>query len=222
MVTNTYEAFFQIDKVMFSDLVQKRPTRISTRTSGKTGAFSNRSEPTANTTEPSGGEGPTKKTLKYVGAADDPEIAKRAEAFQRTKIGYRARRELAAKLRRAGYPAPPHMEGLVVNELARAGLFRLRATLVGSMAYQTYSGVLGVKLPDELVTTEDMDKFYGISISIDESMPNIEEILKRWIRHLRPHSPPMKPSCSAVLPMPPASRSNSSHQTVATRTTPPD
>ncbi|WP_439366229.1 hypothetical protein ACNJYD_10245 [Bradyrhizobium sp. DASA03005] len=34
------------------------------------------------------------------------------------------------------------MEGLVVNELARAGLFPLRATLVGSMAYQTYSGVV--------------------------------------------------------------------------------
>ncbi len=69
-------------------------------------------------------------------------------------------------MRRAGYPAPPHMEGIVVNELARAGLFRLRATLVGSMAYRTYSGVVGLKLPDELVTTEDMDiaKFYGISI----------------------------------------------------------
>ncbi|WP_439402714.1 GSU2403 family nucleotidyltransferase fold protein [Bradyrhizobium sp. DASA03068] len=49
------------------------------------------------------------------------------------------------------------MEGLVVNELARAGLFRLRATLVGSMTYRTYSGVVGLKLPDELVTTEDMD-----------------------------------------------------------------
>ncbi|TFV48259.1 GSU2403 family nucleotidyltransferase fold protein [Bradyrhizobium niftali] len=40
------------------------------------------------------------------------------------------------------------MEGLVVSELARAGLFRLRATLVGSMAYQTYSGILGVRLDD--------------------------------------------------------------------------
>ncbi|MEY9590924.1 hypothetical protein ABIA06_003215 [Bradyrhizobium yuanmingense] len=73
------------------------------------------------------------------------------------------------------------MEGFVVSELARAKLFRLRATLVGSMAYQTYSGVLGVRLPDELVTTEHMDiaKFYGISISIDESMPDIEQILKK-------------------------------------------
>ncbi|MEY9104351.1 hypothetical protein ABH994_005500 [Bradyrhizobium yuanmingense] len=49
------------------------------------------------------------------------------------------------------------------------------------MAYRTYSGVVGLKLPDELATTEDMDiaKFYGISIWIDESMPDIEEILKK-------------------------------------------
>jgi len=49
------------------------------------------------------------------------------------------------------------------------------------MAYQTYSGVLGAKLPGELATTEDMDiaRFYGISISIDESMHDIGEILKK-------------------------------------------
>ncbi len=116
-----------------------------------------------------------------MGPADDPEIVRRVETFERTKIGYRARRELAAKLRRAGYPSAPHLEGLVISELAKAGLFRLRATVVGSVAYRTYSGTLGVKLPDELITTEDVDiaKLYGISISIDETMPDIETVLKK-------------------------------------------
>jgi hypothetical protein len=178
--------FSNIDQVIFSDLVQKATDADFDENFPENGTFlkqkrANREYYYYKAYEASGGEGPTKTSLKYVGPADDPEIAKRAEAFQRTKIGYRVRRELAAKLRRAGYPAPPRMEGLVVNELARAGLFRLRATLVGSMAYQTYSGVLGVRLPDELVTTEDMDiaKFYGISISIDESMPDIEDVLKK-------------------------------------------
>jgi len=96
-------------------------------------------------------------------------------------IGYSARRELAAKLRRAGYPAPPQMEGLVVNELARAGLFGFAPRSSVRWPIGPYSGVVGLKLPDELVTTEDMDiaKFYGISIWIDESMPDIEEILKK-------------------------------------------
>ncbi|SFJ58843.1 GSU2403 family nucleotidyltransferase fold protein [Bradyrhizobium sp. Gha] len=178
--------FSNIDQVMFSDLVQKATDAEFDENFPENGTFlkqkrANREYYYYKAYETSGGQGPTKTALKYVGPADNPEIAKRAQAFQRTKIGYRARRELAAKLRRAGYPAPPHMEGLVVSELARAGLFRLRATLVGSMAYQTYSGVLGVRLPDELVTTEDMDiaKFYGISISIDDSMPDIEDILKK-------------------------------------------
>ncbi|MCA1415498.1 hypothetical protein I6F30_30875 [Bradyrhizobium sp. NBAIM20] len=91
------------------------------------------------------------------------------------------------------------------------------------MAYRTYSGVVGLKLPDELVTTEDMDiaKFYGISIWIDESMPDIEEILKKVDPTCAPSFSPDETKLFRVLPMPPASRSNSLHQTVATRTTPP-
>ena len=69
---------------------------------------------------PLGGEGSKRTTLKYVGPTDDPEIAERAEAFQRAKIGYRARRELAAKLRRAGYPAfPPWKVSSSTNSRAR-------------------------------------------------------------------------------------------------------
>jgi hypothetical protein len=116
-----------------------------------------------------------------VGPATDLEIVKRAETFERAKTGYRARRDLAARLRRAGYPSPQRLEGEVIAELAKAGLFRLRATLVGSTAYQTYSGILGVRLPDELITTEDVDiaKFHSISISIDETMPDMEIVLKK-------------------------------------------
>ncbi len=178
--------FSNIDQVMFSDLVQKTFDADFDENFPANGTFlkqkrANRDYYYYKAYDTSGGDGPTKTSLKYVGPADDPEIVRRVEAFERTKIGYRTRRELAAKLRRAGYPSPPHLEGLVIGELAKAGLFRLRATVVGSVAYQTYSGTLGVKLPDELITTEDVDiaKFYGISISIDETMPDIETVLKK-------------------------------------------
>jgi hypothetical protein len=192
--------FSNIDQVTFSDLVQKVADAAFDDDFPENGTFlkqkrGNRDYYYYKGYQQSGGGGPTKTSMKYVGPVDDPEIAKRVEAFQRTKTGYRARRDLAAKLRRAGYPAPPQMEGLILAELARAGLFRLRATLVGSTAYQTYSGILGVRLPDELVTTEDLDiaKFYGISISIDESMPDIEGVLKKV-------DPTFAPSFSADEP----------------------
>lgn len=175
-----------IDQLMFSDLVQKAFDTDFDENFPENGTFlkmkrANREYYYYKAYDTSGGQGPTKTTLKYVGPVDDPEIAKRVESFQRSKTGYRARRDLAAKLRRAGFPSPPRMEGLVIAELARAGIFRLRATLVGSVAYQTYGGVLGVRLPDELITTEDVDiaKFYGISIFIDETMPDLEAVLKK-------------------------------------------
>jgi hypothetical protein len=180
------KVFPNIDQVTFSDLVQKSFDADFDDNFPENGTFlklkrSGRDYYYYKAYDTSGGDQPTKTSMKYVGPASDPEIIKRAETFERVKTGYRARRELAARLRRAGYPAPPRLEGEVIAELAKAGLFRLRATLVGSAAYQTYSGILGVKLPDELITTEDVDiaKFYGISVSIDETMPDMETILKK-------------------------------------------
>jgi hypothetical protein len=192
--------FSSLDQMMFSDLVQKAFDADFDENFPENGTFlkqkrGNRDYYYYKAYDTSSGDGPTKTKLKYVGPADDPEIAKRVGAFQRSKTGYRTRREIAAKLRRAGFPSPPHLEGLVVAELARAGIFRLRAILVGSVAYQTYGGVLGVRLPDELVTTEDVDiaKFYGISIFIDETMPDLESVLKKVDSTFAPSFSPDEP-----------------------------
>jgi hypothetical protein len=185
--------FSSIDQTMFSDLVQKVFDADFDENFPENGTFlkqkrRNREYHYYKAYETSGGDGPTKTKLKYVGPADEPEIARRVEAFQRSKTGYRVRRDIAAKLRRAGFPSPPHLEGRVVAELAKAGIFRLRAILVGSAAYQTYSGVLGVRLPDELITTGDVDiaQFYGVSIFIDETMPDLENVLKKADRTFEP------------------------------------
>jgi hypothetical protein len=85
------------------------------------------------------------------------ELDKRVQRFERVKSGYRERRQLATKLRQAGMPLPIAIEGQVVQALSKAGMFRLRSVLVGSVAFQTYGGLLGVRLPDLSMRTDDID-----------------------------------------------------------------
>jgi hypothetical protein len=119
------------------------------------------------------------QTLKYVGPAGHPDIERRVAAFAGLRADYRVRRELAARLRRAGLPAPLPFEGAVLAALAGAGLFRLRAVLVGSSAYQAYSGLIGVRLPEALHSTEDMDfaQDYGVSVALDDQAAPLEAAL---------------------------------------------
>ena len=120
------------------------------------------------------------QTLKYVGPAGDPEVERRVTAFANLRADYRTRRELAARLRRAGLPAPLPFDGAVLGALAAARVFRLRAVLVGSSAYSTYSGLIGVRLPDALHATEDMDfaQDYGISVALDDQTAPLDAALQ--------------------------------------------
>ena len=121
-----------------------------------------------------------KKTRKYVGPSDDPEIAKRVEAFQEIKEDLRSRRKLVSTLtREAGLMAPDRFTGDVVEAMGTAGIFRLRGVLVGTVAFQTYAGHLGVRLPGASLQTGDADfaQHYSISSSVEDSLPPILEIL---------------------------------------------
>src|SRR5215471_20381595 len=74
---------------------------------------------------PRPGGGPQHR--RYVGPVDDPEITKRVEAFRDLKADLKGRRRLVATLTREAYlPRPLLMAGQVVEELAKAGFFRLR------------------------------------------------------------------------------------------------
>ncbi|MBD9375696.1 hypothetical protein IB238_24135 [Rhizobium sp. ARZ01] len=118
---------------------------------------------------------------KYVGPADDPEIAKRVEDFSRTKTDYRTRRRLVSSLTRDGGLQPTdRASGEIVEALAAAGLFRLRAVLVGTLAFGTYSGVLGVRLPSTAMMTGDADfaQDYAISAGVMDSLPPILDLLQ--------------------------------------------
>lgn len=134
-----------------------------------------------------GGE-PGQRYTTYVGPADDPDITTRAEAFARAKSGYQERRALVSALKSARLPTPDAFAGDVAESLWKAGLFRRRAVLVGTLAFQTYSGLLGVRLPRAQIMTGDIDiaQFHAIAISIDDEPLSLLEALQSVDASFRP------------------------------------
>lgn len=125
---------------------------------------------------------------RYVGPVDDPEITKRVEAFKDLKADLKGRRRLVSALtREAHLPRPLPIAGQVVEELAKAGFFRMRGVLVGTVAYQCYSAVLGRRLDALAMQTGDADfaQFHEISVGIKDSMPPILEVLRQVDRTFR-------------------------------------
>ena len=70
-------------------------------------------------------------------------------------------------------------------------MFRLRGVLVGTLAYQVYPAMLGIKLPRTTLQTADVDvaQFKGISIAVEDQTPPVLEILKKVDKTFRaiPH-----------------------------------
>jgi single-stranded-DNA-specific exonuclease len=68
----------------------------------------------------------------------------------------------------------------VVEGLARSGVFRLRGVLVGTIAYQTYAAMLGVRLRGALTQTSDVDvaQFLSVSIAVQDQTDSMEKVLK--------------------------------------------
>ena len=113
--------------------------------------------------------------------AQDPEITKRVEAFKDLKADFTARRTMVTTLTRdARLPRPDTMAGDIIQALANAGFFRLRGVLVGTMAFQCYSALLGVRLPSATLQTADADfaQFHSISAAVGDSLPPVSELLK--------------------------------------------
>lgn len=119
---------------------------------------------------------------KYVGPCSDEEINSRVAKFNELKNDLKSRRKLVSTLVRNAYlPSPERFTGDVVEALSNVGLFRLRAVLVGTVAYQCYSGLLGVRLPSTAMQTGDADfaQFHSISAAGEDSLPPILEVLKK-------------------------------------------
>ena len=117
---------------------------------------------------------------RYVGPADDAAIAERVTRFQEIKAGRKERAALVQGLAGIGLPRPPVQMGRITEALAKAGLFRMRAVLIGTAAFQTYPAIIGMRLDASAAITGDVDvaQFRSISLGVEDSTPPILEILQ--------------------------------------------
>lgn len=118
---------------------------------------------------------------RYVGPVADEEITARVNHHKEIKDNIKERRRLVSTLRRsAGLAGPDPFAGDVTKALAEAGLFRLRAVLIGSVAFSCYPGLLGVRMPSTAMQTGDADyaQDFAISSEVGDSLPPVLEVLQ--------------------------------------------
>ena len=91
-------------------------------------------------------------------------------------------------VRGGGLPAPRRDMGELIAALAKVGVFRLRGVLVETVAYQTYSAMLGVRLPAALIQTSDIDvaRDANISAAISDVTTPLSDVLRQVDASFRP------------------------------------
>lgn len=119
--------------------------------------------------EPTGPKG--RPPERYLGV-DTPERHAAVARGQGAKLDLDARKTIRRALVAAGLPEPDGLTADVIEALATGGFFRLRGVVVGTVAFQTYAGYLGAKIPSANLRTGDLDiaQDYGVSIALDETL----------------------------------------------------
>ncbi len=128
---------------------------------------------------------------KYVGS-ETPDLLEQISQHKQTRDDERERRALvSALIRTYGFQRPLKEIGDIVAALARAGVFRLRGILVGTVAYQTYAPMLGARLPHSSLQTGDVDvaQFKNVSVAVGDQIPPLLDVLRNVDKTFRavPH-----------------------------------
>jgi len=129
---------------------------------------------------------------KYVGP-ETLELLEKIVNHKKKKSEISHRIALVSTLiRSTSLPRVQPKVGHVISALAKAGVFRLRGVLVGTIAYQTYAGMLGTRLPISAVQTGDVDiaQAADISIAVKDRTPPMLNVLKQTDQTFRevPHT----------------------------------
>ncbi len=120
------------------------------------------------------------RAQRYVGP-ETPELMERIAHHCEAKDDERERQTIVSALVRSyGMPRPIDEIGKTVAVLANAGVFRLRAVLVGTVAYQTYCAMLGARLRSAALSTDDIDiaQFKNVSVAVRDEIPPVLELLQ--------------------------------------------
>ncbi|MEM7744845.1 MAG: GSU2403 family nucleotidyltransferase fold protein [Pseudomonadota bacterium] len=127
----------------------------------------------------------TRTVDRYIG--DDTEDLRarldRAAALKAADAASaRERARLVRLLRAEGYMPVDLASGQILTAMARAGVFRLGGTLVGTQAFRLYEGELGVRIAaDQMAMTMDIDvaSFERLSLVLDDRVdPDLPRIFR--------------------------------------------
>lgn len=125
----------------------------------------------------------SKTVDQYIGE-DSPELRLRlkrqSEIAQTAKQAERDRARLMRVLRAEGYLFADVGSGQIVSAMAKAGVFRLGGTIVGTQAFRCYEGELGVRIAfDQSAMTDDIDiaSFERLSVALADTVePPLAEV----------------------------------------------
>ena len=132
----------------------------------------------------------------YVGP-DSDELRERMAKHGDHRADVDDRRRLVAAIVASGAPKPDRTSAEIVQALAEAGAFRIRALLIGTVAYQTYAAHLSVRLPVTSLATQDLDiaQDFGIASNLDDKL---EKPVLDILRGLDPRFAPVSYAFNAA------------------------
>ena len=121
----------------------------------------------------------------YIGEDSDEiraRLARHAELSAGRAEAQAARARTIRILRAEGFLGVDGSTGALLNAFAKAGVFRLGGTIVGTLAFRLYEGELGLRYAfDNTAQTHDIDiaSFERLSLALDdEASPPLQSILK--------------------------------------------
>lgn len=120
----------------------------------------------------------------YIGE-ETPELRERIETLKALRQGAEERRRhrvrLIRILRAEGFQGVDATTGSLMSALAKAGVFRLGGTVVGTHAFRLYEGILGVRYGfDEMAQTGDIDiaSFEKLSLALEDVVaPPLQDVM---------------------------------------------
>lgn len=117
------------------------------------------------------------KIVDRYNGEDTPKLRNRlnrqTENADAAKLANLERARLMRVLRAEGYLFADVGSGQVVSAMAKAGVFRLGGTIVGTHAFRCYEGELGVRIGfDQSATTDDIDiaSFERLSLALADTV----------------------------------------------------
>jgi hypothetical protein len=127
----------------------------------------------------------TTRLQRYLGPASNRALDPEVKAIVAASVQARIRRQQVSLIKKAGVPGPSRPIGQLMEAISRAGFFDTGLVLIGTVAFGTYSALLGFKFEDALMSTQDAD-FAVASIADTRGDADILEVIRRADKTFRP------------------------------------